>query len=59
VVQASSEALASSAGTVAFTAAGFVLFGLVVTVGLPNPRGGDPEQERAGTGGRRELAGSV
>jgi len=39
VVAASSEALASSAGTVAFAAAGFVLFGLFVTAGLPNPRG--------------------
>jgi len=40
VVAASSQALASSAGTVAFTAAGFVLFGLLVTAGLPNPRAG-------------------
>ena len=38
VAEASSQALASSAGTTAFTAAGFVLFGLLVTVGLPNPR---------------------
>ena len=50
VVAASSQALASSAGTVAFTAAGFVLFGLLVTVGLPNPRGGagGPEGDPAG-----------
>ena len=38
IVEASSEALASSARTTAFTAAGFVLFGLIFTVGLPNPR---------------------
>ncbi len=60
VVQASSEALASSAGTVAFTAAGFVLFGLVVTVGLPNPRGAAaPADEQPGADGRRELAEGV
>ena len=38
IVEASSQALASSATTTAFTAAGFVLFGLIFTVGLPNPR---------------------
>lgn len=38
IVAASAQALASSARTVAFTAAGFVLFGLLVTARLPNPR---------------------
>lgn len=38
VAEASSQALASSASTTAFTAAGFVLFGLLFTFGLPNPR---------------------
>jgi EmrB/QacA subfamily drug resistance transporter len=38
IVAASAQALSSSASTVAFTAAGFVLFGLLVTAGLPNPR---------------------
>ena len=38
IVAASAQALASSAGTVAFTAAGFVLVGLFVTAGLPNAR---------------------
>ena len=38
IVAASAQALASSASTVAFTAAGFVLFGMLVTAGLPNPR---------------------
>ncbi len=51
IVQASSEALASSAATVAFTAAGFVLLGLLVTPGLPNPRGGaahgEPDEDRS------------
>ena len=50
IVEASSQALASSAATVAFTAAGFVLFGLCITPGLPNPRGGaadaQTEEER-------------
>jgi EmrB/QacA subfamily drug resistance transporter len=39
IVAASADALSSSARTVAFTAAGFVLCGLFFTVGLPNPRG--------------------
>jgi EmrB/QacA subfamily drug resistance transporter len=39
LVAASSDALAASTGTVAFTAAAFVLVGLLVTIGLPNPRG--------------------
>jgi len=46
VVSASSQALASSASAVAFTAAGFVLIGLFVTFGLPNPRG--PSDDDAG-----------
>ena len=45
IVAASAQALASSASTVAFTAAGFVLFGMLVTAGLPNPR--DTSDERA------------
>jgi len=49
VVHAASEALASSASIVAYTAAGFVLIGLLVTPGLPNPRGeqasGEPVEE--------------
>ena len=47
IVEASSQALASSARTTAFTAAGFVLFGLVFTVGLPNPRQATEEQPHA------------
>jgi EmrB/QacA subfamily drug resistance transporter len=43
IVAASAQALASSAGTVAFTAAGFVLMGLFVTAGLPNARDVDHE----------------
>ena len=43
IVAASAQALASSAGTVAFTAAGFVLVGLFVTAGLPNARDVDHE----------------
>ncbi len=39
IVAASADALAGAAGTVAFTAAAFVLCGLCVTIGLPNPRG--------------------
>ncbi len=39
IVAASADALSASAGTVAFTAAGFVLCGLFFTAGLPNPRG--------------------
>lgn len=39
IVSASAEALAGAAETVAFTAAGFILFGLLVSVRLPNPRG--------------------
>jgi hypothetical protein len=43
IVAASADALSSSARAVAFTAAGFVLCGLLFTTGLPNPRGGsDP-----------------
>lgn len=38
IVAASAQALASSTSTVALTAAGFVLLGLLVTAGLPNPR---------------------
>ena len=38
IVAASAQALASSASTVAFTAAGFVLLGMLITAGLPNPR---------------------
>ena len=45
IVEASAQALASSASTAAFTAAGFVLFGLLFTAGLPNPR--DTSDERA------------
>lgn len=44
IVRASADALSSSASTVAFTAAGFVLFGLLFTGGLPNRRG---EADRA------------
>lgn len=44
IVEASSQALAASATTTAFTAAGFVLFGLIFTVGLPNPRQATEEQ---------------
>ncbi len=40
IAEASAEALTSSASAVAFTAAGFVLCGLLFTAGLPNPRGG-------------------
>ena len=47
IVEASSQALASSARTTAFTAAGFVLFGLIFTVGLPNPRQATQEQPHA------------
>ena len=65
VVQASSSALASSASAVAYTAAGFVLLGLLLTWKLPNPRGEpDDEQEhepepepRAGSGGQGAAGG--
>ena len=43
IVNAASHALAQSASYVAFTAAAFVLFGLLTTWGLPNPiAGSDP-----------------
>jgi EmrB/QacA subfamily drug resistance transporter len=45
IAAASSRALAASTSYVAFTAAGFVLFGLLVTVGLPNPRDAREEPE--------------
>ena len=44
IVAASADALSSSASTVALTAAGFVLAGLLFTPGLPNPRGGSPAE---------------
>lgn len=43
VVAASERALSGSARLVAFTAAGFVLVGLLVTGGLPNPRDARPD----------------
>jgi EmrB/QacA subfamily drug resistance transporter len=50
IVAASADALSSSARTVAFTAAGFVLGGLLFTAGLPNPRDGS-ESARPVQGG--------
>jgi Na+/melibiose symporter-like transporter len=47
IVAASSRALAASAQAVAFTAAGFVLSGLLFTVGLPNRQGTKEEPPRA------------
>ena len=47
VVAASERALSSSARLVAFTAAGFVLIGLLVTVGLPNPRNARADASRS------------
>ena len=47
IVAASERALSSSARLVAFTAAGFVLVGLLVTVGLPNPRDALPHASRS------------
>ncbi|MGZ6587502.1 MAG: MFS transporter [Solirubrobacteraceae bacterium] len=47
VVAASERALSSSARLVAFTAAGFVLIGLLVTVGLPNPRNACADASRS------------
>jgi len=47
VAEASSRALAASASTTAFTAAGFVLFGLLFTLGLPNPRQSAEERAQA------------
>ncbi len=45
IVAAASEALTASARTVALTAAGFVAVGLLVSLGLPNPRGEEAETE--------------
>ena len=57
VVHAASQALAASASIVAYTAAGFVLVGLLVTPGLPNPRGDDEQPEDAAEpGGELEPA---
>ena len=50
IVAASANALSSSAKTVAFTAAGFVLIGLFFTAGLPNPRGGPAPARPAARG---------
>jgi len=47
VVAASERALSDATSLVAFTAAGFVLIGLLVTVGLPNPRDDSPDPGRA------------
>ena len=47
IVAASERALSSSARLVVFTAAGFVLVGLLVTVGLPNPRDALPHASRS------------
>ena len=52
IVTASSKALASSASTVAYVAAGFVLCGLLFTTGLPNPRGRPRPRARTPIGGR-------
>ncbi len=58
IVAASSRALAESASTVAFTAAGFVLLGLLATLGLPNRGSPDAdlteEAETGTTDGRAE-----